>query len=276
MTSAQIQAAAALSLALLLHLGAFALRPAPAGASASGAGGSDLISLQPADASIADLVAAWQEPPQTSSIAPDQKPAIIDSALPMPPATEAVPEFPALPSTPTAPLAERPPAAVDAPPAPPKPPEPTVKPQPRPKPAPEKPRDTAPAQAESAPLPAQRAAGTGNGTATGQNSTSDASTLSQAQVNDALAGWGASIRARIEKRKRYPAAADGAEGSVTLRITISRTGQLQGASIAASSGNAALDAAALKAVQAAGRFAKAPSGLTEASYSFTLPMRFSR
>lgn len=276
MTSAQLQAAAALSLALLLHLGAFALRPAPAGASASGAGGSDLISIQPADARIANLVAAWQSPPQTSTTPPDQTPAIIDSALPVPPAAEAAPDLPALPAPAAPPRAESPPSAVDSPPAPPKPPEPPVKPQPRPEPAPEKPRATAPAQQESTPLPAQRAAGTGDGNAAGQGGTTTASTLSQAQLNDALAGWGASIRARIEKRKRYPAAANGAEGSVTLRITISRNGQLQGAAIAASSGNAALDAAAIKAVQAAGRFAKAPAGLTDASYSFTLPMRFSR
>jgi protein TonB len=46
------------------------------------------------------------------------------------------------------------------------------------------------------------------------------------------------------------------------------------AGIAQSSGAAALDAAALKAVKAAAPYPRAPKGLTEASYSFTLPITF--
>lgn len=279
MTVSQVQAAIALSLALLLHLGAFALHPGPAGASASasGAGGSDLITLQAADGSIADLVATWQEPPQiaASPAPPLPQPGPADSiALPQAP-TGSAPDLPALPRPATAPMPDTAPRQAEAPPPPPPPPEPA--PKPAPEPAPEATaRPPAPAPENSPATPAQQAAGTGSGAAAGQGGTAKASTLSQAAANDALAGWGASIRARIEKRKRYPAAADGASGRVTLRLTIGRNGQLQGVAIAASSGNAALDAAALKAVQSAGRFAKAPSGLTEASYSFSLPMRFER
>jgi protein TonB len=91
-----------------------------------------------------------------------------------------------------------------------------------------------------------------------------------------MANWGASIRARIEKRKRYPMAADGASGTVTVRLTVTRSGALAGLDIAASSGNAALDEAAIRAVRAAGRFPAAPDGLTQNSTTFTLPMRFAR
>ena len=44
--------------------------------------------------------------------------------------------------------------------------------------------------------------------------------------------------------------------------------------IAQSSGQPALDAAALKAVKSAAPFARAPKGLTAASYSFSLPITF--
>jgi protein TonB len=58
-------------------------------------------------------------------------------------------------------------------------------------------------------------------------------------------------------------AADGASGTVTVRLTVTRSGALADLSIAASSGNAALDEAALKAVRAAGRFPAAPEGLSQ-------------
>lgn len=272
MTGARFQALLALSLAVILHLAAFAMRPDAAGASASGAGGSDLITLQAADGSMADLVATWQTPPQVSP-APSAPASPTQPEAPALPQTsdDLPPDLPALPQPATAPKPDTAPQIESAPPRPEAPPAPAPE-----KPA-AKPAKPAPPAAKPAPsVPAQVAAGTGGGAAAGQGGKAAASTLSQAQANDALAGWGASIRARIEKRKRYPAAADGAAGTVTLRLTLSRNGQLQAVAIAASSGNPALDAAAIKAVQSAGRFAKAPAALSEASYSFTLPMRFAR
>jgi protein TonB len=110
----------------------------------------------------------------------------------------------------------------------------------------------------------------------GDDGQAEAPSLSQGRIDDLAANWGAKIRARIEKRKRYPLAADGASGTVTVRLTITRSGALADLSIAASSGNAALDEAAIKAVRAAGRFPAAPEGLPEDSTTFTLPMRFAR
>jgi protein TonB len=76
----------------------------------------------------------------------------------------------------------------------------------------------------------------------GEHGQPQAPNLSQGWINDLTPSWAASIRARIEKRKREP--------------------------IAASSGNAALDEAALSAVRAAGRF--------PCTACFTLPKRFAR
>ena len=138
-----------------------------------------------------------------------------------------------------------------------------------------KPKPTAPAK-PSAPSAGQKAAGAGKGSVAGTGGAAKTATLSKARINDLQAGWGASIRARIEARKRYPAQAGGASGKVTLRLMVTRAGELAGVSVAKSSGSAVLDAAALKAVKSAGRFTKAPKGLDQARYSFTLPMSFSR
>lgn len=86
--------------------------------------------------------------------------------------------------------------------------------------------------------------------------------------------WASKIRSRIERRKKYPAAAKGAAGSVTVLIQIAASGALSGVALAGSSGNAALDAAALKAVQNAAPFPPAPAG--EGGAEFSLTMVFSR
>jgi protein TonB len=63
-------------------------------------------------------------------------------------------------------------------------------------------------------------------------------------------------------------------GVVRVTLTVARDGRLLGAGIAASSGNAELDRAALRMVQGAGRFRPAPAGLEGADYAFRLPIRF--
>ena len=85
-----------------------------------------------------------------------------------------------------------------------------------------------------------------------------------------MATWGGQIIARIERaRPRVNGA-----GQVTLTLRIGRDGTLNGLGVARSSGNQALDEAALTAVRRAGRFPAAPEGLRDASYAFNLPIRF--
>lgn len=299
MTPGQVQAGLALAAALALHLGAFALHPGPAGAVAAGAGGTALVSLEAAPASISTLVAAWDRPPDMAqeTPAPPAPPTptpevtastrlILPTASPTP--APALPARPALMPPAEAEAAPQPQAEV---PDPPPDPAPSTRPKPRPDPMAQRPAQTAPererapeqparrdaqAAAPSAGQAAQRAAGAGGGARAGQGGPSEAGTLSTAAINDLRAAWGAKIRARIESRKRYPAGAGRATGTVTLRLTISRAGALTGVSVTGSSGHTALDEAALRAVQAAGKFPAAPTGLAEASYSFTLPMTFSR
>lgn len=86
------------------------------------------------------------------------------------------------------------------------------------------------------------------------------------------ADWGSKVRARINRKVALPA--DSAPGTVKVRLEIAASGALLAVGIAQSSGQAALDAAALKAVKSAAPFARAPKGLSEASYSFSLPITF--
>ena len=86
------------------------------------------------------------------------------------------------------------------------------------------------------------------------------------------ADWGSKVRARINRKVALPA--DSAPGTVKVRLEIAASGALLAVGIAQSSGQAALDAAALKAVKSAAPFARAPKGLSAPSYSFSLPITF--
>jgi len=198
-------------------------------------------------------MAALPDLPQVADIAPQAEVSVPNPA----PAAESVPTAKPAPATRPKP---RPKAKADPS------PKPTAKTQDRPR----KPKPAAAGQA------AQKAAGSGDGATAGDSGTARAATLSKAKVNDLKAGWGAAIRARIERRKRYPSGARGASSTVTVRLTVSRAGALAGVSVARSSGHPALDQAAVAAVRAAAGFPAAPMGLGDASYSFTLPMAFAR
>ncbi|SHE93602.1 outer membrane transport energization protein TonB [Loktanella atrilutea] len=279
------------SLAVALHLGALAAyRQEPKdGATSTGDGGEAMVSLEAASATVIDMVAEWDRPPEVTVSAPPSMPAA-PSAPPMTaeaPPMAAPPDMstpdiasPALPVAPQAPPPEPLPEAVTA--APSFAPQASLRPvnrpaRPTPQPARQAPPAPAPQQAAPRPAaPAQRAAGQGSGAAAGTAGTSPAPTASAAQVQSLMARWGGEIRSRIERRKSYPRAAGGASGTVQVAIRVGADGQLRGLGIAGSSGNAALDQAALTAVQRAGRFPAAPAGIGGGAHSFTLPMAFNR
>lgn len=90
----------------------------------------------------------------------------------------------------------------------------------------------------------------------------------------AVAQWGSGIRTAIERKKRYPRGTN-ASGSVTVSLTVSRAGKLLGVKLVKSSGVAALDNAALKAVKAA-RFPAAPKSVTRQSATFQVSIKLKR
>jgi protein TonB len=135
-----------------------------------------------------------------------------------------------------------------------------------------RPVEPPPRQAAAPPQPARVAAGAGGGATQGASATTPqtAPALSAAQRQSLMSQWGLQIMARIERARPRVSAS----GQVVLAMQIARSGHLAAVSVARSSGDPTLDAAALSAVRRAGRFPAAPDALTEASYGFSLPIRF--
>lgn len=256
------------------------------GVQSSGVGGDSMVSVEAASATIAKMVEAWERPPPPP---PQELQAELEQPLTPPKAPE-IPQFE---------LAEAPNAAVQValvkpeeqetvelddstppPPPPPEPepesvpePEPSPAPKPRPKPVPQ-PERAATSDQTSAGRAELRAAGAGGGSQAG-TSTGSTSTASAGQRAKLRSIWGAKIRSRVERRQRYPSGARG-NGKVTLVLTIDTSGQLVSHRIARSSGIAAFDQAALKAIARAGKFPRAPKGLGQGQMTFNLPLSFSK
>ena len=78
----------------------------------------------------------------------------------------------------------------------------------------------------------------------------------------ALANYDSSVNSRLNAHKRYPDAARPlrAQGTVTVRFTIGPSGDVSGVAIVGSSGNAALDQAALAMVRDASPMPAPPGG----------------
>jgi len=268
-----------IGLAAAAHLSVAVFAPDDLGAESMGQGGAAAITLQASDAQMAAMVARWDTPPEIAPAPERPVMQVPESPAPEMQASDVVraPKDPVITKAPAGsglalPKAESlPDRAVTAPPPP---PTPKVKPKAKPAPAPaRKPKS----QLQQAPpaSAAQQAKGEGNTANAGAAQRPEAaSTLSAGQRQSLLQQWGAQVRNKIERGKRYPGAARGASGTVRVRITLGRDGSLRAVALVGSSGVAALDEAALRAVRSARRFTPAPSGLNEANYSFTLPMRF--
>lgn len=133
------------------------------------------------------------------------------------------------------------------------------------------PQSAAPRPQTSA--PDRTAAGSGGATTQGAAPTpqpAPQATVSAAQIQSAMAQWGGQIQSRIASRR--PSV--NGTGRATVQLRVGRNGQLQGLGLARSSGNPAVDQAALDAVRRAGRFPRAPAALTDAAYTFSLPVTF--
>lgn len=223
--------------------------------------GQGAVAMTGARTALQDLVAAWDAPPAVAPTAPDLHTPAADTA-PLAPQQTQTPLPTAAPALPI-PQAEQT-IASDTPPPP--PPKSETKPKTKPK---EKPK------AKSAPpKPAAARAKGQSGKQAGQSSKGTASGSANTGAADPgqMARWGGAIRSSIERRKRYPGGTR-AKGAVSLAITVSSSGALAGLTLARSSGDAALDRAALAAVKAA-RLPKAPAGIPTGTHRFTLSVAF--
>lgn len=273
-----VEALAFGTLALGLHLVVFAAAPVTRGGSAAGEGGEATVSLQGAPAGLAALVDRWTTAPE-----PDSAPAMAPQAAPdmAPPDRPAPSGGAALPRRGPAPLPVPSDAALPAqvrttPPPPPvtaRAPERAARPPARAeasRTAPRQSRQTPERAAPPAAAPTRKAAGTGAGAVAGESGRTAEPGLSPAQTRSLVAQWGGGIRAAVERRLRYPGGTS-ASGTARIALSVSTGGRLGGARLTGSTGDAALDRAAIAAVRGA-RYPRAPRGLPAGTYRFTVPL----
>lgn len=255
------------ALALAAHLAAFAA-VAPDGIAAGGTGGENAVTvaapLGAADPALAALVRRWEAP--VSVVAPPEPFAPPDPGTP-PDALQALapqglPELPGM-VVPKAESASR----LPAPDLPKLFAQPQTPPETRPRARPDPKAKTATPAPRASP-PAQRASGQGSSAQSGQGAAQVQS--GGGNSASALAEWGGRIRAAVQRAQTRPRT--NARGVVRLRLAVTAGGQLAGVSMTASSGNAALDQAALRAVQRA-RLPRAPGGVS-GTHQFNLPVGF--
>ncbi|GGA57516.1 energy transducer TonB family protein [Pelagibacterium lentulum] len=110
---------------------------------------------------------------------------------------------------------------------------------------------------------------TGNAASTGQAANSQAG-------NAAVSNYPGQVAAALGRALRYPSNARGATGQSLVSFTVAANGQLVGAQIRGSSGNAVLDQAAIATVQRAAPFPPIPPAAGRNQWSFTLPLSFTR
>jgi TonB family protein len=82
------------------------------------------------------------------------------------------------------------------------------------------------------------------------------------------------LLAQLERNKRYPPAAGGAQGTARLAFRIDRRGHLLESHITQSSGSAALDEETLALARRAQPFPSPPADATENQLSFVVPIRY--
>ena len=258
-----------LGLSAMVHAGVMmCFGNSPGGSQAQGDTGADQITLAAAPDSMAALAARWAEPPQAAT-SPTAPHLAAPANPPQAPAFDTAAPQLSLPTTPLLPPPDMPPLAPDiTDTAPPPAMDRAMEQSPRPTPRPV----AASAPPPSAPQSARTAQGQGGGAISGSASAPEQinPAPSQSHHQNLMAQWGGQIMARIERARPRV----NTSGQVTLALKLTRGGYLAELSVARSSGDAILDQAAMSAVRRAGRFPPAPDGLTEASYAFSLPVRF--
>jgi protein TonB len=84
------------------------------------------------------------------------------------------------------------------------------------------------------------------------------------------------VYGHLQRFKRYPSAARGAPGTVTVRFALNRAGDVVASSVTKSSGNSVLDQEALEILRRASPFPPFPAAKPGAQDSFIAPVSFSR
>lgn len=233
------------------------------------------------------------QPPQTSAAEPAKpEPATPEPAKPEPEPQQAAaaPPEPPPPPAPPEPKLEQVLPPLDAPPPPvtardiprlppPPPPPPARPPQVKPPPqAQPQPRAQTPPQQALQPSPLggarqQRAPGDSQAAAQPSPLTNPASVYGLRKVEDDYL-W--QVNRIISQHQQFVRNVSTEQGSVVLRMTVARDGQLIDASLAQSSGIPALDTTVLNLIRQAGPYPRLPPEITGPRHTFVLPLHFRR
>jgi len=259
-----LEALVFLPVAAALHVVVWGFAPSSDGSLAAGGSGQDSVTLSAATAAQSAMIARWQEIPQVTINPPSDFLTPTPSTSPtiaMP--SSAAPTLPAAPHlvAPTRiamPEIDTQPAALPR-----AEPPPLVRPKAR--------AQTMQSQSQ----PDKQADGAGKNTQHGQATARAPQSQAAERAHALKAKWGAAIYAKVQQNMRYPRSLKGA-GTAKLTLRVARNGALQNLKLMRSSGNNALDTAALDAVKRAGQFATAPQGLDAESYAFSLSLTFKR
>lgn len=145
---------------------------------------------------------------------------------------------------------------------------------PRPQP-PERPREVktpAPEQASSIAMP--EATAPTNAEQLAPQAAGPIPSQASGQSSQAVATWQRQIASHLQKFKRYPQSARGAQGTVTVSFAIDHDGRVIESHILQSSGSAALDAEALANIKRSEPLPTPPTGTADGLLSFAVPIRY--
>jgi periplasmic protein TonB len=92
--------------------------------------------------------------------------------------------------------------------------------------------------------------------------------------SQAIATWQRQLAVHLQKFKRYPQNAKGAQGTATISFAVDRAGRVTEIRLIQSSGSAALDDEAIANVKRAEPFPQSPANATQSQLSFTVPIRY--
>jgi protein TonB len=264
------EAALFLSLAAAAHAGVWVLAPEAPAAQSAGDAGQDTVTLSAANAAQMAMLERWTKAPVVTAVLTQSTSTATPVLMPPP-----LPK-----SAPTSSTHQLRPVALEKPPqdAVPfadtqtaQPPAPTNTPTTRPKMRPELSQKTALQASDT--QPEKRASGAGSSAQKGIAGRNLTGTDETRRYNALKVAWGAKIQAKIKRNFRYPRGAT-SSGTTQLDLRVAKSGRLETVNVLRSSGDARLDAAALRAVQKAGRFAKAPSELEDKAHAFSMSFTF--
>jgi protein TonB len=96
--------------------------------------------------------------------------------------------------------------------------------------------------------------------------------------NAATSNYQGKVRSKLQRALKYPRAADrnDVRGAPWVRFTVSASGAVSGVSVAKSSGSSLLDQAVINAVNRASPFPPIPEAVGKSTWTFTIPLSFTR